>query len=691
MLIVYNKKLIAIVFLLLLSLSSSSQSAGDAVRVEIPLNTGWEFMYGYNKRKSNAQPVTLPHTWNADDADSGKKDYYRGDGSYTRKLQISESYTSKRLFLEFEGVATTAWVFINGHYVGEHIGGYAKFNFEITDYVAFGEENTILVKVSNAYRIDALPLGGDFMKYGGIYRPVSLLITNKVCITPLDYASSGVYITPKQVSKDKAVVELETKISNPTAKKSKVKVTTRILDQDGKVVVTKEATPTIPSAQTTSVVKELVLDDPHLWKGRKDPYLYTVETSIIQNGVLIDQVTEPLGLRFFKIDPEKGFFLNGEYLDLYGVNRHQDKAGKGNALTLADHQQDMDLIMEMGSNMLRLSHYQHAEPIFEYADKNGLVVWAEIPLVGLGGFLKKGYYNSKALHDNGEQQLKELIRQNYNHPSVFFWGLFNELKDEDANPLPYIKKLQKLAKEEDATRLTVAASNIDSSALNNVTDVIAWNKYYGWYGEEPSEMGVWADEMHKKFPKRALGVSEYGAGASIYHHQQKLTPPEPGGKWHPESWQAYFHEENWKALKKRPFIWGKMIWNMFDFASSMRNEGDHQGMNDKGLVTFDRKTKKDAFYFYKANWSSIPVLHIAEKRWKERQKPTTRIKVYTNLKEIELLVNDISLGSQKPEMGICLWPKIALKQGSNVIKVREISSKNTEILIDETHFYYLDL
>ncbi len=677
-----------IVILLILIVTNALQAQQ---RVEIPLNTNWEFMYGYEKRKANARPVTIPHTWNAGDADSGKKDYYRGDGSYVKKLFVAKEYQNKRLFLQFEGVATTAWVFINGNYVGEHVGGYSKFNFEITNFVSYGKENTILVKVSNAYRIDALPLGGDFMKYGGIYRPVSLLVTDKVCITPLDYASPGVYITQKKVSAKKANIHVETKISNKRKSKANLKIRTQIIDSEGKSLVNNEVSKGIPSAETTTVIQELEIKNPRLWNGKKDPYLYSVEVTLEENGKPIDKIIQPLGLRFFNIDPDQGFFLNGEYLDLRGVNRHQDRAGKGSALSLEDHMRDMDLIMEMGSNMLRLSHYQQAEPIFDYADKKGLVLWAEIPLVGLGGFLKKGYYNSEALHANGRQQLKELIRQNYNHPSVFFWGLFNELKDEDANPLPYIKELQALAKKEDPIRLTVAASNIDISELNTVTDIIAWNKYYGWYGKEPSQMGVWADEMHQKFPNRSLGISEYGAGASIYHQQEQLEAPEPGGKWHPEQWQTYFHEENWRALSQRPFIWGKMIWNMFDFASSMRNEGDHRGMNDKGLVTFDRQTSKDAFYFYKANWNPEPMLYLAEKRFKERKASKIHIKAYTNLNAVELFVNDVSMGIKKPEMGICLWNDIELKKGNNDIKVSSITTKKVEKLTDQTIFTYFTL
>ncbi len=669
-----NNNIITIVLFLITSIISKAQE-----RIEIPLNTEWEFMYGYEKRKVNARPVTIPHTWNVGDADSGKKDYYRGDGSYAKQLFVAKEYDDKRLFLKFEGVATVAWVFVNGHFVDEHIGGYAAFTFEITDFITYGTENSILVKVSNAYRIDALPLGGDFMKYGGLYRPVSLLVTEKICITPLDYASSGVYLTQKDVTAQKASVEVKTKVSNVLKTKIKATIQTRILDKGGKEVVSNSTNQMILPNRITEVLQPLTIENPKLWQGKKDPYLYAVEVSVLIKDQIVDKVIQPLGVRFFRIDPDKGFFLNGEYLDLHGVNRHQDIAGKGSALSLQDHQRDMDMIMEIGANIVRLSHYQHAKPVFDYADKAGLVLWAEIPLVGLGGHRKKGYYNNENLHINGRQQLIELIRQNYNHPSVFFWGLFNELKDEEANPLEYIKELQALAKKEDSTRLTVAATNIDISKLNTVTDVIAWNKYYGWYGEEPSEMGIWADKMHKQFPNRSLGISEYGAGASIFHQDDTLVAPEPGGKWHPEAWQSYFHEENWRALKSRPFIWGKMIWNMFDFASSMRNEGDRPGMNDKGLITFDRQTKKDAFYFYKANWNPEKMLHLAEKRFKERTTEITQVKAYGNLDNVELFVNGKSLGTKKPKMGIYIWENIKLVPGKNSVYIKgEYKNKKFE-------------
>lgn len=657
--------LVFCIFLISLVTISTAQE-----RQTISLNTDWEFMPNYVKRPTEVRPVTLPHTWNVGDVDSGKKDYHRGEGSYGKELFIPSKYKGKRLFLKFEGVANIAWVFLNGAHIGSHKGGYSAFSLEITNAVAYGQKNSLIVKVSNAYQIDVLPLGGDFTKYGGIYRPVALLVTEEVCITPLDFGSPGVYITPSNISKENAKVTVLTKISNGSKVKKNCSVVTAIMNSQNNIVASHTQNIEIEKNTTISVSQEVFVENPILWNGKENPYRYKARVSIHEGQNKVDSITEHFGIRNFHVDPDYGFFLNGSYIDLHGVNRHQDKAGKGNALLKEDHISDMEMIKDMGANLVRLSHYQHAQPIYDYADEHGLAVWTEIPLVGQGGYRNRGYYPMESFHENAKQQLKELIRQNYNHPSVFFYGLFNELKDLEGNPLPLLKELNALAKEEDPSRYTVAASNIDESELNEVTDLIAWNKYFGWYGEVPSEMGVWADSMHKKMAGTGIAVSEYGAGASVKHHADSLVAPNPGGTWHPEEWQTYFHEENWRALHKRPFVWGKMIWNMFDFSSSKRKEGDRLGMNDKGLVTFDRRIKKDAFYFYKANWNSEPMLYLAEKRNLKRSVSKIAIKAYGNLGKVELFVNGKTFGTNKANLAIYLWEDIPLREGKNEIHVK---------------------
>ena len=358
----------------------------------------------------------------------------------------------------------------------------------------------------------------------------------------------------------------------------------------------------------------IVLDRPHLWNGRTDPFMYQIVVELLSKGKVIDQVQQPLGLRYYHVDPERGFFLNGKHLTLKGVCRHQDRAEVGNALRMQHHEQDMDIMLEMGANAIRLAHYQQAEEIYHLADKHGMVVWAEIPFVGPGGYADKGFVDLPTLKANARQQLKELIRQNYNHPSICFWGIFNELNETGDNPTNFVAELDQLAKREDSTRYTTSATNIDGK-LNDITDVFAWNRYDGWYGNSPQTLATFLDRTHAQKPQRCLGISEYGAGASIYHQQDSLRQPKPAGYWHPENWQTYYHIANWKIIHSRPFVWGSFVWNMFDFGAAHRNEGDRPGINDKGLVTFDRSTRKDAYYFYQANWNEQrPVLYLAGRR-----------------------------------------------------------------------------
>lgn len=635
----------------------------------------WDFKLLYNVDRTSGYPVNLPHTWNDVDGTAGKVDYYRGAADYRKRIFIPQSYTGKRLFLRFEGVGTVADLFINEDFVGNHTGGYAAFCFEITDKVKIGKENEILVKVNNAYQTGIIPLEGDFVIYGGIYRPVNLIVAEQSCITPLDFASCGVYLTQRNVSPKSAQVEVVTKVSNGTTKAETYVVRSNLFSKEGKLLKTLTGQVTVGARTTLPVSQQLVLDNPHLWNGTANPYLYKVKVSLWQKERMLDEVVQPLGLRYYSVDPDKGFLLNGEHLALHGVCRHQDRFGKGNALSPEDHTGDLSMIREMGANAIRLSHYQHAGQMYDQCDSAGMVLWSEIPFVGPGGNQGFGYYNTPTLHENVKQQLTELIRQNYNHPSVCFWGLYNELKEGVATPVPFLRELNQLAKQEDPTRLTTSASHQEGD-LNFVSDIIAWNKYYGWYSGNPNELGKFLDDKHKTFPKLNIGISEYGAGGSIKHHLNKVVKTDPGSRWHPEEWQAVFHEQNWSELRQRPFVWGSFIWNMFDFASAFRNEGDAPGINDKGLVTFDRKVKKDAFYFYKANWNPEPMVYITSRRMVERRQPQTDIKVYSNCPQVELLVNGRSLGKMSPDsMRISVWPNVTLSPGKNRIEVRATSGK----------------
>jgi beta-galactosidase len=644
-------------------------------RKDILINENWNFTYGYQMGQGNlGTRIDLPHTWNDTDVLESKVPYYRGTGIYEKQLFLSAQYRNQRLFLKFEGANTVADVFINGRHVGEHRGGYTAFTFEITRFVQWADTNEIRVLVNNAFQTDVMPLIGDFNIYGGIYRPVHLIVTAPCCITPLDYGSSGVYITPRLIDSHQADIVITTKINNADPYQQQFSLRTSILDARGNRIASIHDQIKVKSGSTMEKSQHLRLNSVRLWNGRQDPYLYQAQVELIKGDQVIDQVKQNFGVRHFHVDPNQGFFLNGQYLDLRGVCRHQDRFGKGSAISDEDHAEDMQLILELGANAIRLAHYPHAQIFVDLCDRNGLVAWAEIPWVGPGGFNGTGYIASESFHANARQQLIEMIRQNYNHPCICFWGIFNELLERGDNPHDLITELNLLAKKEDPTRLTTSAT-FRNYQINFITDVLGWNRYYGWYSNVPEFIGEWADTIHAQNPTRCIGLSEYGAGASIKHHQEDLKQPNMNHPmWHPEAWQAHFHEVHWRELSKRPYIWCKFIWNMFDFGAAHRREGDRYGINDKGLVTFDRKTKKDAFYFYKANWSDAPFVYIANRRFQLRKREITEVKVYSNLETVQLNVNGHSSGERHGSLGIFRWENVQLTNGPNTISVSGVKN-----------------
>lgn len=664
-----SSRLVSVVLFMLYGMSMFAQ------RQDILLNNDWNFRFSHQVQKGTEVRVDLPHTWNAQDALSGKIDYKRGIGNYEKNLFIRPEWKGKRLFIRFEGVNNIADVFINRRHIGEHRGGYGAFIFEITGKVEYGKENSILVRVNNGEQLDIMPLVGDFNFYGGIYRDVHLLITDETCISPLDYASPGVRLIQDSVSHRYAKVRAIVDLSNGSSGNQEVELNVRLLD--GQRVV-KEGTKNVNLSGNEVMQQELTfeIDQPHLWNGRQDPFLYQAEVTLFRNGQMVDRVTQPLGLRFYRIDPDKGFFLNGKHLPLQGVCRHQDRSEVGNALRPQHHEEDVALMLEMGVNAVRLAHYPQATYFYDLMDKNGIIVWAEIPFVGPGGYNDKGFVDLPAFRANGKEQLKELIRQHYNHPSICVWGLFNELTELGDNPVEYIKELNVLAHQEDTTRPTTSASN-QMGDLNFITDAIAWNRYDGWYGGTPADLGKWLDRMHKDHPEICIAISEYGAGASIYHQQDSLVKTVPTSWWHPENWQTYYHIENWKTISSRPYVWGSFVWNMFDFGAAHRTEGDRPGINDKGLVTFDRKVRKDAFYFYKANWNrEEPMLYLTGKRNTVRTQRLQTITAFTNLSGAELFVNGKSYGKTTPDSyAILEWKNVELEPGENEIKVVSTNKK----------------
>ena len=647
-----------------------------AQRQEVLLNADWRFRFYHEVERGTAERVDLPHTWNAQDALAGQLDYWRGIGCYEKRLAVREEWRGKRLFLRFEGANSVADVFVNGCYVGQHRGGYGAFVFEITGRVRYGAENVVAVFVSNSETLDVMPLTGDFNFYGGIYRDVHLVVTEPVCVSLTDYASSGVRLVQDSVSRAYASGRALVRLSNGSGGEREALVRLRLLDGEREVWSSSRKC-SLPAGKEALQEVPFALENPRLWDGRRDPFRYRAEVSLWVDGQQADAVEQPLGLRSFRIDPQKGFFLNGEHLQLRGVCRHQDRSEVGNALRPWHHEEDVALMAEMGVNAVRLAHYPQAEYVYDLMDQYGMIVWAEIPFIGPGGYINEGFANLPAFRENGKEQLRELIRQHYNHPSICVWGIFNELSERGDSPVPYLQELNDLAHAEDPTRLTTAASNIDGR-LNFVTDVMAWNRYDGWYGGTPASLGVWLDRMHAAHPALCIAVSEYGAGASIYHQQDTIVKSVPASWWHPENWQTQYHIENWREISARPFVWGSFIWNMFDFGAAHRREGDRPGINDKGLVTFDRKVRKDAFYFYKANWNrEEPVLYLAGRRCTRRTKQLQTFRAFTNQPDAELFVNGQSQGkAQADSLCTVVWEGVALRPGANEIRILSGKGKN---------------
>ena len=654
-----------------------------AQRVQIPLNDGWEIRPALNtgSKMPESQKTDLPHTWNAGDV-MQTKDYLRTAMLYIKHFDLKKSeIEGKRVFLYFEGVNSVADVFTNGKFSGEHIGGYTGFCLEITEQVSEGE-NTVEVLASNAFRTDVAPLTGDFNIFGGIHRPVHLLITGRDCISPLDCGSDGVYVIQRKISEEKAELEILTKLS---VKTGSLDLAVEISDREGRCVG--KTVSQVPEG-ASELRQRLAIEKPVLWDGKANPYLYTADIILTSGKDTLDRVSVKTGFRYFSVDPDKGFFLNGKYLDLYGFGRHEDMEGRGSALLKEDHCRDFGLIMESGATSVRFAHYPHSETAYDLCDSLGLVVWSEIPYVGPGGFLGPGYIPTEGYRENLRNMLKEMIRQKFNHPSVCFWGLSNELNFNYDDPREFSYELNSLAKSEDPTRLTVYATFIKENVLDEIADLTAYNKYFGWYEGNPEDLGAFLDDVHSSHKYIPVGVSEYGAGGSTVHHEDSPVKPSHESCWHPEEYQVFCHEKNWIEMAERRFVWGKYIWNFADFSSSVKDEGDRFGINDKGLITRDRKVKKDAFYFYKVNWSDEPTVYITSRRHTMRSVAVTDVKVYSNMSRVTLYVNGRKAGTAEPdEYGRAVWKGVELAEGRNVI---EAVARNDGKTLSDSCCWHLD-
>ena len=655
---------------------------------------GWTFQF----TGEPSEKVSIPHTWNAQDGANGNPSakkvsalsaqgdgYKRGVASYTRTLPINPE-AGKRYFLHFEGASVVTHVSVNDKPAGKHEGAFTAFCFEVTDLLQ-KKGNTLTVITDNTQTNYIAPMAGDFTTFGGLYRPVSLMETGSLCIQPDYYASPGVFITPEVTTDNQGLLKIKTRLSSNKKENTQATLSFTLLDPKGKKVAQKTV-PTEAKTGVTEVITELEVKNPELWQARENPALYSLLVELKGADKSSDALTQPVGFRKFSVDPDKGFILNGKAMQIRGVNRHQDKEGKGWALSAQDEKKDMELIYNMGTNGLRTAHYPQSERIYDFCDKKGIIVWSEVPLV-------EKIFDTPAFRENIKNQATEMVLQHYNHPSVFFWGVFNEIyhqcgkEIQGINMEAELKTVNNTLKALDAQRLTICATNrIEKAELNHITDILCANGYPGWYGGGPQGMGGFIASFNKKYPNRAFGISEYGHGASIHHHESPAKQPSPFGYWHPEEWQAIGHEENYKKIKAAPEkCWGSFIWNMFDFATDERNEGERAGMNDKGLVTYDRNTPKDAYFFYKANWNTEPLVYLTSKRFKERQQEVISVKGYSNAQEVTLTVNGKSLGSQKPnEVCVVEWKEVSLKPGKNTVTLS--TQKDGKTLKDSATWNY---
>ena len=579
---------------------------------------GWEFI----GPDGTTTTVDLPHTWNARDGQDGGNDYWRGTCIYRTHFAAPQFNTaSHQVWIQFDGVNASAHVVLNGSPVCNHDGGYSTFRANITELLR--DENELTVEVDNSKNDRVYPQKADFTFYGGIYRDVSLMVVSKNHFT-LDYfGGPGIRITPTVQGADASV-------QVTTWHDGEGEVSIELLDAAGNTVATGKG-PDIT----------LTIFNAHLWNGVKDPYLYSCKARLVVNGTVEDETTTRFGVRSFKVDPKKGFFLNGKSYPLHGVSRHQDRKGLGNAITREMHDEDMALIKEIGANTIRLAHYQHDQYFYDLCDEVGMVVWAEIP------YISEHMPNGR---ENTISQMKELIIQNYNHPCIVCWGVSNEItistKDKK-DMLDNHRQLNDLCHEMDKTRLTTLACYAMCGPFNrsaHITDMVSWNLYLGWYVPGFILNDLWMGFFHLCFPNRPFGYSEYGAEGMPNLHS---THPHRGD--HTEEYQAKYHEYMLRCFKRHPWMWATHVWNMFDFAADARDQGGEPGMNHKGLVTFDRKTKKDSFYLYKAWWSDEAFVHICSKRFVERTGSTATVKVYSNQSTVALYVNGNKVGEQTGE------------------------------------------
>lgn len=672
-------------FMLLLNLAVRSQTKlKEGARTVIAINNDWQFKKDANRRDAALtdlkwKNVTIPHTWNDKDIQSGNG-FYAGDATYKKELLADAGWEGKRVFIRFEGVGSESRLYVNDRLIGEHRGSYSAFAFDISYALKYGQKNKIEVRVNNQEREDVIPVNNRlFPIYGGIYRPVSLIITNKLNIAVTDFASPGIYISQKNVSAKSAEVQVKVKLENKLDKAANLTLSAKIYDASGKIVKQEDGPISVSTQGEQIFTKNLSLTNPHLWNGIKDPYLYRLVASILDGDKVLDEVSQPLGLRKFEMKPGKGFFLNDQPYRLLGVCRHQDKQDEGNALSNEQHLADLKDIQEMGATSIRFAHYQQSEYLYSKCDSLGFVIWAEIPFVNAVSGKEAA---------NAQHQLRELIRQNYNHPSIYVWGLHNEVygKTPDDYTAVLTRDLDDISKTEDPDRYTVSVSGYGEMdrPTNLNADIQGMNRYYGWYEGRIGDLEQWVSGLEKKYPDNRLVLSEYGVEANIDQQEEvKRDTGNPSGQFWPEAYQQKFHEIQWGIIEKHPYIGASYIWNMFDFAVPPANGGGVPARNMKGLITYDRKVKKDAFYWYKANWNPEPMVYLTGRRHTKRTNALTTVTVYSNVGVPVLTLNGKKInGVKKGTTDVhYVFENVKLQKGKN--RIEAVAGKEDKVVKDQ--------
>ena len=679
--------LIPLLLALLLGLPAAAQ------RETHPFNDGWQFKRGpfpADPRQAAAawdgkwQAVSLPHTWNGTDMQRAANAYYAGPAYYRKSFAVPAAWKERRLFLRFEGVGACAEVYVNGQLAGTHRGAYSAFAVEISGLVKPGQDNEVVVLADNAARPDVIPVNHQlFGVYGGIYRPVSLIVTAPCQIAVTDHASPGVYISQRDVSARSAEVDVRVKLDNGGLQPQDLRLETVIADREGREVARRSSALRLTPQGTQAYVHHYQLRRPHLWNGRPDPYLYRVTARLWDGGQLIDEVVQPLGLRHIEAVAGRGILLNGKPYPMHGTTRHQDWPDIGSALTTKEHDTDLRLIMEMGATTVRLAHYQQADYVYARCDSLGLLVWAEIPFVNR--------VTGKEW-DNAHQQLRELIRQSYNHPSIYVWGLHNEVYQPHAYTAALTQSLHDLAKTEDPGRYTAAVNGYGRAdhPVNMNADIQGMNRYFGWYEGRVGDIEAWVSGLEKDYPDMPLMLTEYGADANLAHQTETLGEALDWTKpYYPETFQTKVHEQQWSVIARHPYILASYLWNTFDFACPAWSRGGVPARNLKGLVTFDRRTRKDAYYWYKANWNSEPMIYLTQRRNVEREHRVTSVTVYSNAGAPRLWLNGRPLPA--PRRGLTAVHYVAdsvrLDSGMNEIRA-EVRTPEGRILADTVRWRY---